>query len=325
MGFELEHRRSRAILVPLYALGSPGLRPETPEKGMDAGVPATLRSSRGRRHGSLSQHHRRSARDSMLKTQSRIGSKRFHRRSQHRSARDVFAEISINLDQAVERIKKSIDPTNQEWKTSENDFLTVAAIARYQARTLMSADNWKRSNRRVQIPDSTPPSGNYVGARRQWDRIVKLTDGKYLLPKPNIEQIEERVKKYEQSEHPGIVLQHWPPTLPHPAMEHVPPPFAVVSPAVAHCRENAPWSQSPSALRTQVQHYGKRDRPLHYSAEAISLNWDLMYYFEMFNSQGSGWLQPDPQTSTPFYIVKVQPAPPPKEDPGKSPSAGAAK
>ena len=32
-----------------------------------------------------------------------------------------------------------------------------------------------------------------------------------------------------------------------------------------------------------------------------------MYYFEILNRGGSGWFQPDPQTATPYYVVKVEP------------------
>jgi hypothetical protein len=30
-----------------------------------------------------------------------------------------------------------------------------------------------------------------------------------------------------------------------------------------------------------------------------------MYYFEVLNSDGSGWFQPDPETQTPYYVVNI--------------------
>jgi hypothetical protein len=42
-------------------------------------------------------------------------------------------------------------------------------------------------------------------------------------------------------------------------------------------------------------------------AEDVSAKWDLMYYFEVLNAGGSGWFQPDPQVTTPYYVVKVKP------------------
>ena len=41
-------------------------------------------------------------------------------------------------------------------------------------------------------------------------------------------------------------------------------------------------------------------------AEHISPKWDLMYYFEALNDQGSGWFQPDPLVATPYYVVEVR-------------------
>lgn len=42
--------------------------------------------------------------------------------------------------------------------------------------------------------------------------------------------------------------------------------------------------------------------------EDVSPKWDLMYYFEVLNRAGGGWFCPDPQTVTPYYVVKVRPA-----------------
>ncbi|MCC6860228.1 MAG: hypothetical protein IT158_16795 [Bryobacterales bacterium] len=39
-------------------------------------------------------------------------------------------------------------------------------------------------------------------------------------------------------------------------------------------------------------------------AEAISSHWDLMYYFEILNSEGGGWFEPDPDQRTPYYVLK---------------------
>jgi len=39
-------------------------------------------------------------------------------------------------------------------------------------------------------------------------------------------------------------------------------------------------------------------------AEAISSQWDLMYYFEILNSEGGGWFEPDPDQRTPYYVLK---------------------
>lgn len=41
-------------------------------------------------------------------------------------------------------------------------------------------------------------------------------------------------------------------------------------------------------------------------ASDISPNWDLMYYFEVLNTELGGWFQPDPLVATPYYVVETQ-------------------
>jgi hypothetical protein len=43
--------------------------------------------------------------------------------------------------------------------------------------------------------------------------------------------------------------------------------------------------------------------------EDISPRWDLMYYFELLDAEGSGWFHPDPATATPYYVVTVEGVP----------------
>jgi hypothetical protein len=42
--------------------------------------------------------------------------------------------------------------------------------------------------------------------------------------------------------------------------------------------------------------------------EHISARWDLIYYFEVLNTERTGWFHPDPLAATPYYVVKVAPA-----------------
>ncbi|MGH9672975.1 MAG: hypothetical protein ACRD44_07320, partial [Bryobacteraceae bacterium] len=41
------------------------------------------------------------------------------------------------------------------------------------------------------------------------------------------------------------------------------------------------------------------------AGERISAKWDLMYYFEILNSQATGWIYPDPRQSVPYVVVPV--------------------
>jgi hypothetical protein len=40
--------------------------------------------------------------------------------------------------------------------------------------------------------------------------------------------------------------------------------------------------------------------------EEIDARWDLQYYFEVLNREGTGWFLPDPAKATPYYVVSVQ-------------------
>ena len=37
-----------------------------------------------------------------------------------------------------------------------------------------------------------------------------------------------------------------------------------------------------------------------------------MYYFEILNSEKTGWFYPDPRVETPYYVVTVIPGQPPE-------------
>jgi len=41
-------------------------------------------------------------------------------------------------------------------------------------------------------------------------------------------------------------------------------------------------------------------------AEDVSARWDLMYYFEVLDTQGGGWFVPDPWVATPYYVVTTE-------------------
>ena len=227
-------------------------------------------------------------------------------------------KLAVNLESAVASAKKLIDPENKEWKSSEADFLTLAAVAKYYARMQMAADQ-------LEVFEQTgADSGLYAaqrelrGAATQWDRIAI----KYALAQPNVKQVEDRVRRYEESEHAEHPPQPWPAIQPRPAMEHIPPAVAVV---------NQPLSitlKLPHGFRVRL-HYGPtvENDTGHFTipASALTLDHDLVYYFEVLPAHSPGWLLPDPQVATPYYIVKVQPAPLPTEDPGKLPSTGVVK
>jgi hypothetical protein len=40
-------------------------------------------------------------------------------------------------------------------------------------------------------------------------------------------------------------------------------------------------------------------------ASEITGNWDMQYFFEILHADGSGWFEPDPLTTTPYWVVHI--------------------
>ncbi|MEO8130102.1 MAG: hypothetical protein ABI822_23565, partial [Bryobacteraceae bacterium] len=154
------------------------------------------------------------------------------------AAASHLQSLAIGLERAVEKAKPS-----------EADFLTLAAVAKYYARMQMAADQ-------LEVFEQTgADSGLYAaqrelrGAFRQWEKV----GGKYLLEQPDVKQVEDRVKQYEQTAHAEHPPQPWPVQTPRPPMEHIPPPAA--------------FADQPLALTLKVPH-GFRVQ-LHYGAAVM--------------------------------------------------------
>src|SRR5258708_6636832 len=40
-------------------------------------------------------------------------------------------------------------------------------------------------------------------------------------------------------------------------------------------------------------------------AEDLAGNWDVFYYFEILNADGTGWFEPDPFSATPYFTLPI--------------------
>jgi hypothetical protein len=97
-------------------------------------------------------------------------------------------------------------------------------------------------------------------------------------------------------------------------------------PAFVHRRPAFAIAGQPLKLRLQVTGARPTSIRLHYRAldqtqkfktieggpafvipgEQISARFDLMYYFEVLNSEKSGWFFPDPSVATPYFVVETR-------------------
>jgi hypothetical protein len=113
--------------------------------------------------------------------------------------------------------------------------------------------------------------------------------------------------------------QELPKLLPRPSISHQPPSTAEAGQSVA-LRVHTTPATNVTAVRLHYRPVNQKaqfkiiehapgDESFTIPREDVSPKWDLMYYFEILNSAGSGWFQPDPQVTTPYYVVKVVPGP----------------
>jgi hypothetical protein len=87
--------------------------------------------------------------------------------------------MSWAADQALERARKTVDASSKEWKSTESDLSVLAALGEYHARKQMAADQLTYFYATCDVTGLQAAARELVGAKRNWDRMVKLTDGIY--------------------------------------------------------------------------------------------------------------------------------------------------
>ncbi len=126
---------------------------------------------------------------------------------------------------------------------------------------------------------------------------------------------------------PPAPVNRWPRPVAKPAFTHHAPAHAIAARPLT--LELQLWP--PAQIRTVRLHY----RPLNQlaawktidaapqsarftiPAAEVDARWDLQYYFEILNTEGTGWFLPDPRVATPYHVVSVDvdATPPPVEPP----------
>ena len=61
----------------------------------------------------------------------------------------------------------------------------------------------------------------------------------------------------------------------------------------------------PAAATQVIEQAAKAELTFIIPGREITGNWDLQYFFELLNGDGSGWFAPDPLTATPYWVVHV--------------------
>lgn len=113
-----------------------------------------------------------------------------------------------------------------------------------------------------------------------------------------------------------VAPQAFPKILPRPVMTHQAPASADAGSAITLGLRIAPGAPVAGVRLyyrpvDQQAKFKMIENPAGQSSFTIpgadvSPNWDLMYYFEVLNTGGGGWFQPDPHTATPYYVIQVR-------------------
>lgn len=98
--------------------------------------------------------------------------------------------------------------------------------------------------------------------------------------------------------------QKFPKLLPRPMMVHEPPKRAVAGQPIRLRLQISPMS-NVTVVRlhyrpvNQNTEFKMLDNTFTIPGKDVSPNWDLMYYFEVLNNEGTGWFDPDPLADLP--------------------------
>jgi hypothetical protein len=117
----------------------------------------------------------------------------------------------------------------------------------------------------------------------------------------------------------------WPQSLPRPVFKHTPLKSSPPDKRIFIALTIAPLSHATTVRLhyravNQLTPFKTLEAPAAKAvftipASDIKEQWDLMYYFEVLNTESSGWFEPDPKTATPYYVVTIANPPKIEKDP----------
>jgi hypothetical protein len=110
--------------------------------------------------------------------------------------------------------------------------------------------------------------------------------------------------------------EHYPKSLPRPTIIHTPPSMVSSGKALKLSVKANPGN-NVAGIRLHYRSLNglEKVRTLEVPGSSasftipaadISSDFDFLYYFEVLNSEGGGWFQPNPLVTTPYYVVTVK-------------------
>lgn len=163
------------------------------------------------------------------------------------------------------------------------------------------------------------PAGDYEVLFLHPDRsssavTLSATAGRLEIPFPQGEWTVSGLIVKRKGEQARSPVPPEPARRTRPKLEHIPPTQAAVGNdlKLALAVDDTAHVKAVRLYYRPVDQLAQFKMIEHSAGEAfvvpgsdIPSNFDLMYYFEVLNDGGGGWFQPDPLTTTPYYVVKT--------------------
>ena len=237
---------------------------------------------------------------------------------------------ALHAEQALGRARLKLAAATAEWRSTESDIQVLNALARYHACKQTAAAH-------LAVFEETRQAGELATAHRElragldiWEHLAAFTDGLYpremaygpadtghwrdKLPavRRDLQWIDELGKTSQRP----VAVAHWPKPVPRPQIAHLAPKsapagrpltlFLRVYPTIAVKAIRLHYRPLNQLAKFKTLETTPPRSTFTIPAADVSPRWDLMYYFEILNTEKTGWFDPDPATATPYYVVRVE-------------------
>jgi hypothetical protein len=225
--------------------------------------------------------------------------------------------LARDLQQVLERVKKTPGAATPEWLSSQVDFEVLATLALYHARKQSGADSLALYELAASEKAMHAARRELTAALGIWKRVTTITDDTYSVTPWKDELVtessrtSERAAPYDSKD----AVEHWPEYLPRPSINHVPPPSFAIGKPVSLTLQIAPVNSIRSVrLYYRPLNDQEKFRCVESDARAtitftippqdLPSRYDFTYYFELLHDRYGGWFLPDPDIATPYFVLR---------------------
>ncbi len=210
-------------------------------------------------------------------------------------------------------------------KAARADFRILARLARYHAQKQEAAYHLELFNQTKDTASLDRAEQDLKNALAVWLSLGRMMGeaenglAELLDVRLGLDLVAQRRKDHDSA--PAIEIPQLPKPLPRPQFAHMPVKTAlpdqpltltlqITSLKDARAVRLHYRSTNPAAPYLSIEKPAAALLTFTIPASDVSVNWDLLYYFEILNHDNGGWFEPDPVTAAPYHVVSIT-APPP--------------